>query len=304
VGADARDSGSDLHPRGDAAEDREERLMLQRTKSLRAWNLVVGSGIAIFLVFPLLWLVRTAFTPESKLFAFHFSLLPSHFTLSNFSFALGQSNLGTYLLNSIICAGGGALIATALATYAAYGLVSFEIPFARGLMSVFLLAQIFPAALLLIKLYSIFVSVGLTDNRFGLALAYVTLSLPAALYIMHSFLLKLPGELIEAARIDGAGEFRIFHSVVLPLIRPALVSVFLFSFMWGWNDLLFSLTLVSSDSLKTLGPGLLSTYLGQFRDDWGGIMAASILSSLPVVVLFMLFQRTFVRGVMAGAVKG
>jgi multiple sugar transport system permease protein len=278
--------------------------MLQRTRALRTWNLAAGSLILLFLVLPILWLIRTAFTPASQLFTTSFHWLPRQFTVSNFSFAIGHTHLGTYLLNSLLCAGGAAVIATALATYAAYGLATFAFPFARTLMAVFLLAQVFPAALLLIKLYPMFVKVGLTNSQLGLALAYVTLSLPAALYIMHSFLLKLPKELIEAARIDGTGEFRIFHTIVYPVIKPALVAVWLFSFMWGWNDLLFSLTLISSDQLKTLGPGLLSTYLGQFRDDWGGIMAASILASLPVVALFMVFQRTFVRGIMAGAVKG
>jgi multiple sugar transport system permease protein len=260
--------------------------------------------VGLFLFFALFWLIRTSLTPASELFDTNFRWLPSHYTLHNFWHALHDTSLKSYVYNSLLDAGGAGVIATALATYAAYGLVMFGFRFSRGLMGVFLLAQAFPSALILLSLYPAFIRLHLTNSHLGLMLAYVVLSLPSAIYIMHSFLVRFPTDTLEAARLDGCGEFRAFHTIVFPVIRPSLIAVWLFSFMWGWNDLLFSLTLTSSDRQKTIGPGLLSTYLGQFTDDWGGIMSASILASLPVVVLFAFLQRTFIRGITAGSVKG
>ena len=121
--------------------------------------------------------------------------------------------------------------------------------------------------------------------------------------MLYSYFVNVPTEIIEAARADGAGELYILHHIVLPLALPALVTVGLYAFMWAWNDLLFSLTLVTQAELRTVGPGLLLGYLGEGRSDWGGAMAASMVSSLPVVIGFSLLQRFFIQGLTAGAVK-
>jgi multiple sugar transport system permease protein len=275
-------------------------------RTLRA-RLSLGVVVVIvgaFLFLPLVWMLRTAFTPDQDLFGTTFTLWPRALTLSNFTSAIEDSSLARYLLNSLVAAGGAAVISTALSACAAYGLALFRFRFNRTLMYLFLVGQVFPVALVLVSLYPQLQRWHLTDNLFGLMLAYVILSLPAAIYIMHSYFSRIPVEIVEAARVDGAGELRAFLRIVVPISRPALVAVALFAFMWGWNDLLFSLTLTTSEQLRMLGPGLLATYMGQFRDDWGGIMAASLVASLPVVALFIALQRSFIRGLMAGAVKG
>lgn len=278
--------------------------MFRTTIGVRIWVPVVAIVVGAFLFLPLLWLVRTALTPVGEIFSIHFSWLPTTFSFDNFAFAFAETNLLRFLINSLLVAGGAAVVATALASYAAYGLTVFHFRFKRSLMTLFLLAQVFPVALILVSLFPLLTQVHLLNNVLGLGIGYIILSLPSALYIMHGFMVSFPTELVEAARIDGANEFRIFHSVVIPVMKPALIAVLLFSFMWGWNDLLFSLTLISSADLKTLGPGLLTTYLGQFRDNWAGIMAASIIASVPVVALFIWLQKYFVRGITTGAVKG
>jgi multiple sugar transport system permease protein len=278
--------------------------MFRPTLGVRIWVPIVLIVVGAFLFLPIIWLIRTALTPADELFSTDFTWLPSTFTLENFAFAFSETGLLRFLVNSLLVAGAGAVVATALASYAAYGMTVFAFRFKRTLMTVFLLAQVFPVALILVSLFPLLTQAKLLNNLIGLGIGYVILSLPSALYIMHGFMVNFPTELVEAARIDGAGEFRTFHSVVLPVMKPALIAVLLFSFMWGWNDLLFSVTLISSSDLRTLGPGLLTTYLGQFRDNWSGIMAASIIASVPVVVLFIWLQKYFVRGVTAGAVKG
>ena len=161
----------------------------------------------------------------------------------------------------------------------------------------------FPFAVLLISLYPLLQRLGLLDTRIGLVIAYIVLALPSGTYMMYSYFVNIPSEIIEAARADGAGELFIFHRIVLPLAIPALVTVGLYAFMWAWNDLLFALTLITSADKRTVGPGLLLTHLGESRNDWGAAMAASIVSSLPVVVAFGFLQRFFIKGLTAGAVK-
>ena len=208
-----------------------------------------------------------------------------------------------YLRNSLLTAGGGALLTVVLGMYAAYGFAKYRYPGRTPLMYLMLSAQMFPFAVLLISLYPLLQRVGLLDTRIGLVIAYIVLALPSGTYMMFSYFVNIPSEIIEAARADGAGELFIFHRIVLPLAVPALVTVGLYAFMWAWNDLLFALTLITSADKRTVGPGLLLTHLGESRNDWGAAMAASIVSSLPVVVAFGFLQRFFIKGLTAGAVK-
>jgi len=170
-------------------------------------------------------------------------------------------------------------------------------------MFLMLSAQMFPFAMMLISLYPMLQWAGLLNTHAGLIIAYIILALPSGTYMLYSYFVNIPTEIIEAARADGAGELFILHRIVLPLAMPALVTVGLYSFMWAWNDLLFSLTLITKPELRTVGPGLLLNYIGESKSDWGGAMAASIVSSLPVVIGFAFLQRFFIQGLTAGAVK-
>ena len=170
-------------------------------------------------------------------------------------------------------------------------------------MFLMLSAQMFPFAMMLISLYPLLQWAGLLNTRVGLIVAYIILALPSGTYMLYSYFVNIPTEIIEAARADGAGELYILHRIVLPLAMPALITVGLYSFMWAWNDLLFSLTLITEPQLRTVGPGLLLNYMGESRNDWGGAMAASIVTSLPVVIGFAFLQRFFIQGLTAGAVK-
>jgi multiple sugar transport system permease protein len=132
-------------------------------------------------------------------------------------------------------------------------------------MFLMLSAQMFPFAMMLISLYPMLQWAGLFNTHAGLIIAYIILALPSGTYMLYSYFVNIPTEIIEAARADGAGELFILHRIVLPLAMPALVTVGLYSFMWAWNDLLFSLTLVTKPELRTVGPGLLLNYIGESR---------------------------------------
>ncbi len=259
--------------------------------------------IAAFLFLPLVWMVMTSLKPESEIFIRFPSLWPDAPTLHSYVALFSRGEMAEQLKNSLITAGGGALLTVALATYAAYSFAKFRYRGRKPLMFLMLSAQMFPFAMMLISLYPMLQWAGLLNTRLGLVIAYIILALPSGTYMLYSYFVNIPTEIIEAARADGAGELYILHRIVLPLAMPALVTVGLYSFMWAWNDLLFSLTLVTAPELRTVGPGLLLNYLGESRSDWGGAMAASIVISLPVVIGFAFLQRFFIQGLTAGAVK-
>jgi len=273
------------------------------TRRARAAFCLIFALIAVFLFAPLLWMLITSIKPEGEIFVRNPSLWPMEPTLNSYVSLLAKGEMLNQLKNSLITAGGGALLTVALATYAGYGFAKFRFRGRKPLMVLMLSAQMFPFAMMLISLYPLLQHFGLLDTRLGLILAYIILALPSGTYMLYSYFVNIPSEIIEAARADGAGELYILHRIVLPLAMPALVTVGLYSFMWAWNDLLFSLTLVTSPELRTVGPGLLLSYLGEGKSDWGGAMAASIVSSLPVVIGFAFLQRFFIQGLTAGAVK-
>ncbi|SFM93438.1 carbohydrate ABC transporter permease [Variovorax sp. OV329] len=275
---------------------------------LLTWRarLVFWSGFAViagFLFLPLAWMGLTAIKPEGEVFVRIPTLWPHASTLANFSSLWSRGELIEQLKNSLITAGGGAILTVVLATYAAYSFAKFRYRGRKPLMFLMLSAQMFPFAMMLISLYPILQWAGVLNTRLGLVVAYIILALPSGTYMLYSYFVNIPTEIIEAARADGAGELYILHRIVLPLAMPALVTVGLYSFMWAWNDLLFSLTLITDPQLRTVGPGLLLSYVGESKSDWGGAMAASIVSSLPVVVGFAFLQRFFIQGLTAGAVK-
>jgi multiple sugar transport system permease protein len=274
--------------------------------SSRSAKLVFGTVailIAFFLFFPIYWLVISAFKPNAELYRITPTLYPHDPVLTHFATAFGRGNLLQQLRNSLVVSCSAAALNTLLAIYAGYSFAKFRYS-GRRLVMVFLLsAQVFPFGLLLISIYPVVTSLGLIDSLAGLTLSYIVFALPVSTYMFYSYFTQVPSEMIEAARADGAGELRIFHTIVLPVSIPAVVTVFLYGFMWSWNDLLYAMTLIVSESKRTIGPGMLLAYLNEVNSDWGGAMAASIAASAPIVVAFAFLQRWFIQGVTAGSVK-
>jgi multiple sugar transport system permease protein len=263
----------------------------------------VATAIAVFLLFPVLWLVLTALKPDAEIFVKLPALLPSSPTLAHFEQALKAAGLATYLRNSLLTATGSAILTTVLAALAAYGFAKFRFRARQPLMLALIAAQMFPFGVLLMTLYPMLKAVGLLDTLTGLTLSYIVFALPTGTYMLYAYFAHIPDELLEAARIDGAGELTVLARVVLPLSFPGLIAVGVYAFMWAWNDLFYSLTIISSKELRTVGPGLLLEFFGEMQQDWGAAMAASFLASAPVVLVFAFLQRYFIQGLTAGAVK-
>jgi multiple sugar transport system permease protein len=171
-------------------------------------------------------------------------------------------------------------------------------------MTLVMISQAFPQAVLLISIYLMMRRVGLLDNYLSIILSYITFTLPVGCWTLKSYFDQIPDSLIESARVDGAGTLTTIFRIILPLAIPGIISIAIYGFVWSWNDLIYSLTMITQTNLRTLAPGLQLTYLGEFQSNWGNMMAASLFSSIPVTIMFIFLQRYFISGLTSGAVKG
>jgi multiple sugar transport system permease protein len=266
-----------------------------------AW--IAVAVIGLFGMFPVYWLIVTAFTPDDRVFSFPPSLFPSRITLDHFADLAKNEQLFGYLVNSVIVSVITAVLSVVVSAYMAYAFSKFRYRGRKSLMHLVLASQMFPQALLLVTLYAVFSAVGLLGSYTAMILSFTTFTLPLCVWMLKGIFDTVPGSLMEAAAIDGASRWRTLHTIVLPLAAPGLVAAGLFAFVRAWNDFIFALTL-SSPERQTLPPGLVHTYLGEFQTAWPDLMAASFVVSLPVIAAFMFLQRYLVGGLTAGAVKG
>lgn len=168
----------------------------------------------------------------------------------------------------------------------------------------FMMSQAFPQAILLLAIYNMMNKAGLLGSYWALIISYVVFTLPVGTWTLKSYFDQLPDSLIESAKLDGAGHLRIMLQIVFPLVVPGMVSIAIYGFVWSWNDLLYSMTLVTDTARRTLASGLVMTFLGEASTNWGLMMAASIVSAIPVTIIFVFLQRYFIQGLTSGAVKG
>lgn len=162
----------------------------------------------------------------------------------------------------------------------------------------------FPQAILLLSIYSLMNKTGLLGSYWALLISYVVFTLPVGTWTLKSYFDNIPDSLIESAKIDGAGHWRIMTKIVFPMVVPGMTSIAIYGFVWSWNDLLYSMTLVTDTAKRTLASGLVMTFLGEASTNWGYMMAASIVAAVPVTVILAFLQRYFIQGLTAGAVKG
>nr|BFE62200.1 carbohydrate ABC transporter permease [Dactylosporangium thailandense] len=275
-------------------------------KPRRPRTLLAATTVAIIGVFafgPIYWVLVTALTPTQDVFRFPPHFFPDHITFEHFGSIFENPKLLKYLLNSLIVSAITAVLTVIVSAYTGYSFAKFRYRGRRSLMYLVLASQMFPQALLLITLYLVFSQAGLLNSYLALILSFTTFTLPLCVWMLKGFFDTIPDELIEAAKVDGAGQGAIIHRILLPVSLPGLVATGLFAFIRGWNDFIFALTLAGPDK-QTLPPGLVNTFLGEFETAWPDLMAASLVVSLPVVIGFTVLQRYLVAGLTAGAVKG
>jgi len=271
-------------------------------------RLGLGGKVALvllmaFALLPVYWLTATSFMSPADVFAIDRPLFPLNPTLQNFIDFFQNDDLLRALGNSFIVSTGTAVLSVIVGGLMAYSLSKFRYRGRNALMVMFLLGQLIPGALLLISLYLMLASAGLLYTYLALILSFTTFTLPLTVFLLKGIMDALPDDILEAAKVDGLSRIGTATRIVAPLVVPGLISAGLFAFMRGWSDLLFALTLAGPDK-QTLPAALTTAYIYDGTGDWPALMAASLITSIPLAIIFILLQRYFVSGLAAGAVKG
>jgi multiple sugar transport system permease protein len=261
--------------------------------------------LLIYAFFPTFWMISTSIKPQLEAFQNPPTWWPHNPTLHSYQILpADQQGFVTYFKNSLIVGICTTLLTLLAAVPAGYVLSRFRFRGARALLLVILATQMFPYVTILISLYTLFRQLHMLNTFPALVLSFTTFSLPFSIWMMKGFCDTLPTDLEDAARVDGASRLRTLWTIVVPIIIPGVVAVGFFAFLNSWNELLYALTLTSSPDMRLIPPGFVLTYIGEFQDRWPDMMAASVVVSLPIVVLFTVFQKQLVSGLTAGAVKG
>jgi ABC-type glycerol-3-phosphate transport system permease component len=267
--------------------------------------MVYGGALLLtaYCVVPLAWMVLTSLKPPAEVITYPPAIVPKEPTLRNFRLLFEESLILTFLQNSLVAAFASTVLSIVLGTMAAYSLTRYTYPGRGKLATVILLGYMFPPIVLIIPFFVWFKAIGLTESYVGLTVTYVALGLPFATWLLWAFFQSIPLELEEAAWIDGATRARAIVHVVLPLSLPGVIATSIFTFIVAWNEYLFALILMNTDRMKTLPVGL-ADLLNRPMTDWGVIMAAGVVITVPALVFFICTQNYLVKGWGAGAVKG
>jgi alpha-1,4-digalacturonate transport system permease protein len=249
---------------------------------------------------PMFWLLISSFKTPEELAARPPGIFPETFSLTNYTEALQSFGFLTYFMNSVIVTVGATILTLAINSMAAYAFAKFNFR-GRDTLFVITLAMIMiPLQVILIPVYQVISGLGITNSLWGLIIPAA--ATPTGVFLLRQYMLTIPDELIEAARIDGAGEFRIFVTIILPLARPALAVLAIFSVIWRWNDFLWPLIVAQDQSVYTL-PVAIAQFSSQLVVPFNLVLAMSVLSVLPIIIIFLFLQRIIVTGIAQTGLK-
>ena len=264
------------------------------------WLTAIGVLVTAVMLFPVYWMINVSLTQTSNMRKSPPNLIPVDGTLAGYTVVLRQQL--PYLGTSLLIGLGTVVLTLVLAAPAGYSLGKLR-PRGGGVVNLLLLvAQMIPAIVMAMGFYAIYIKLGLLSSVWGLILADSTIAVPFGVLIFSAFMSRIPDELLQAARIDGAGTLRTFGSIVLPVSRNGIITVSLFAFLWAWSDFLFANTLDNGGGLEPITLGIYA-YIGNNNQQWNAIMATAVVASIPAAVLLVMAQRYVAAGVTSGAVK-
>ena len=286
---------------------------LERSRGLRLLCTFAAVAALIVILFPVYAIIVGSFESTNTLFSGTFYWLPHAATLDNYRTVLGGASAATQetvsgsqtgnIVTSLLVGLGTALLALVVAVPAAYALSKYRMRVTVIFVSALLVAQIVPSIVLATSLFIVFHWVHLVNSYPGLILADGTYAVPFAILVLRAFFFSLPNELIDAARVDGASEWKTFRLVVVPLARSAVITVAVFAFLAGWGDFIFALTMLNGAGIQPVTLGIYH-YLGNYSTDWGAVMASAVIALVPAGILLVVAQRYIASGLTAGSVKG
>jgi ABC-type glycerol-3-phosphate transport system permease component len=274
-----------------ASHDRWHRLVSARRK--RIVTTAIITVIAIAFLIPFYWLLISALRPANRIFADAGNFLPTTVTLDNFQSLFQQTPIVMWFMNSVILAVGSVIGSLIVVTMAAYALAKIRFPFRNTIFVGILASQMLPFHLLLIPLFVLVVNLGLINTHLGVIVPM--LAHPFGLFYMRQYILGLPQDVFDAARVDGASEYRIFLRVVVPMVKPALATLAIIFSLEQWNDLLWPLIVMRTEENFPLAVGI-SSMLGLYRPRWDLVMTAAVIAVVPIMILFFLMRKQFING--------
>jgi ABC-type glycerol-3-phosphate transport system permease component len=264
----------------------------------------VGAGLLVLeAAFPFFWMVSTSLKPPAEVFAQPPSFIPAHPTYENFNRLFTGTNFLTYFKNSLIVSGLAVLLTMVASTAGAYSLTRYQYYGREKIAGLILCTYMFAPIMVVIPFFILVKKIGIENTHFALVLAFTSFCLPFTLWLMRAFFKTIPLQLEEAAMVDGAGRIRAVIHVVMPLALPGIIATSIFTFILAWNDYIFTRILITSDELKTLPVGVQDLFHSALID-WGLIMSAGMMITIPALIFFVTVQRYLIRGWGAGAVKG
>ncbi len=271
-------------------------------------NKKAGIGFYIFLtafvflvMFPFIWVFLTSVKPVGEIFS-SFSWFTTSPTLDSYDAALTNRPLLRYMLNSFVVSGLTTIVSLAFAAFTAYAVTRLPIKGKGLILGIVLAASMFPQIAIISPIFNLVTDLGLRNSYLGLVIPYITISLPLAIWILATFFKKIPFELEESAKLDGASPFQTFRKIIFPLAAPGVFTTGILVFIAAWNEYLFSLTINSDDAWRTVPVGI-SMYQSQYSVPWGDISAATVIVTIPIVILVLFFQRRIVSGLTSGSMK-
>ncbi|MUL40146.1 carbohydrate ABC transporter permease [Streptomonospora sp. PA3] len=281
----------------------------------RAGLYACGAAVFLFAVFPVYWMVATAFKPVGEIFSKDTRLFPGTLTLEHFDRVINGElipgvNFWEFLVNSLLVTLGSVAAGAVLSLLAAVAVARFRFRMRSAFIILLMVIQMVPAEALIISIFINFrrfqdaTGLQMLGNLSGILIVYTAVALPITIMMLRGFVAAVPRELEEAAAIDGAGPWTVFWRILMPLVAPGLVAASIFAFITAWNEFIVALTFLGRSTEEYTLPLSLSYYFGRFGTEWGAIMAASTLLTLPVMAFFLFVQRRMVTGLTMGAVKG
>ena len=254
---------------------------------------------AIFLL-PIFWIVLSSFKGGTEIFDYPPTFFPKEFTWENYYEAFEKANFILYFKNSAIAAVGAMALAVIINTMAGYAFAKYRFPGGNAIFLTFICTLMLPLEVLMIPIFQTVKALGLYNSLWGIIIPCC--ATPTGVFLVRQYFLSIPGELMEAARIDGATEMKILTKVMLPLAKPIISVLAIFNFMWRWNDYMWPLIVLRSPDKYTVQLALQS-FSGEYTVDWNGLLAMSVVTMIPVLIIFLIFQKQFIRGMATSGLK-
>jgi N-acetylglucosamine transport system permease protein len=259
---------------------------------------------SILVIYPVLWVILTSFKTNQEFYTSAWRF-PENFLFENYVYAWNEANIGIYFINSIFITTISIFLTLIMSATTAYVLAKYNFPGNNFLEKLYMSGLLVPLVLGIIPTFLMFARLGLTDSWLGLIIIYSIFPLPFSIFVLISFFKSLPSELAQSARIDGCGEFGIFWRIMFPLAKSGLVTVSIFNFLFVWNDYIYAMTFISTESNRTLPVGLIRlTETFQFKTEWGPLFAGMAIVLIPSIIIYVIFQSQLTKGITSGGVKG